>query len=148
MESGPPSSCLITALGPSLPTPFQHLPCPVHLAHSAEPGSSAFLTLKLLHSCLLLLQRVPQGHLGQRGGSEPGLLCLGAGPLPEPRDQRRSDAHPLHFPPNPPPDPHSSTMKNGQNLPPSWHTHKSVNLKVGVLKAPQKRIWRVPMPRL
>ena len=57
---------------------------------TAEPGC-AFLTLKLRHLGLLLLQRVPQGHLDQRGGSEPGLLCLGAGPVPEPWDQR-------HFP--------------------------------------------------
>ena len=88
----PPSStppCLPTpALGPSLTTSFQHLTPPP--PPTTEPGC-AFLTLKLRHLGLLLLQRVPQGHLDQRGGSEPGLLCLGAGPVPEPWDQR-------HFP--------------------------------------------------
>ena len=85
------------------------------------PGNyvSAFLTLKLVHSCLLLLQRVLQGRLGQRGGSEPGVLSLGAGPLTEPWGQRHSDAHTLHFPASPPPDPQSSTLKNGHKLPPS-----------------------------
>lgn len=118
----PPSPQLHPSLSPdpspgTLPPYFFSTPDP-HRPPLRNPGC-VFLTLKLCHLGLLLLQRLPQGHLGQRGGSEHGLLSLGAGRHPRPWNQRSSNPHPIHFPANPLPATQPPTVKKGHNLPPS-----------------------------